>query len=153
LDYGAGYGALYDYLLQKAYKLRLYYGYDILDSMIQEGHKAHGEDPNVVFTSDLSDCPPVDYVCASGVFNIKLNANYDQWTKYVIKCLHDIDELAIKGFSINFLTKYSDAEKMRDNLYYADPCYLFDYCKLNFSRNVALLHDYEIYDFTLLVRK
>ena len=38
-------------------------------------------------------------------------------------------------------------------LYYADPCALFDYCKRNFSRNVALLHDYKIYDFTLIVRK
>ena len=42
---------------------------------------------------------------------------------------------------------------LRLDLYYADPCALFDYCKRSFSRNVALLHDYEIYDFTLLVRK
>ncbi len=84
---------------------------------------------------------------------MKLNADYDQWTKYVVKCLHEINDLALKGFSINFLTKYSDTDRMRDDLYYADPCYLFDYCKLNFSRNVALLHDYEVYDFTLLIRK
>jgi hypothetical protein len=42
---------------------------------------------------------------------------------------------------------------MRRHLYYADPCYLFDTCKKRFSRNVALLHDYEAYDFTIIVRK
>jgi hypothetical protein len=42
---------------------------------------------------------------------------------------------------------------MRDDLYYADPLFLFDYCKRNFAKNVALLHDYRIYDFTIIVRK
>ncbi len=67
--------------------------------------------------------------------------------------LHKMNRLSARGFSVNFLTKYSDADHMRPHLYYADPCYLFDYCKRNFSRNVALLHDYEVYDFTLIVRK
>jgi len=51
------------------------------------------------------------------------------------------------------LTKYPDAARMRSDLYYADPGFFFDYCKRNFSRNVALLHDYNLYDFTILVRK
>jgi hypothetical protein len=42
---------------------------------------------------------------------------------------------------------------MRDNLYYADPFLLFDYCKKTYSRNVALLRDYGLYEFTLLIRK
>ena len=51
------------------------------------------------------------------------------------------------------LTKYSDKEYMRDNLYYADPLFIFDYCKRNFSKQVALLHDYGLYEFTILVKK
>jgi hypothetical protein len=42
---------------------------------------------------------------------------------------------------------------MREDLFYADPCELFDYCKTRFARNVALLHDYGLYEFTILVRK
>jgi len=42
---------------------------------------------------------------------------------------------------------------MKDDLYYADPCYFFDYCKKKFSKNIALLHDYGLYEFTILVRK
>ena len=57
------------------------------------------------------------------------------------------------GFAFNCLTSYSDAHKMRDYLYYADPCALFDLCKRRYSRYVALLHDYKLYEFTILVRK
>ena len=53
------------------------------------------------------------------------------------------------------LTKYSDADRMTEcpDLFYGDPLLFFDFCKRNFSRNVALLHDYGLYDFTILVRK
>ena len=43
-------------------------------------------------------------------------------------------------------------ERMRPDLYYADPCRLFDHCKRRYSRHVALLHDYGLYEFTILVR-
>jgi len=63
--------------------------------------------------------------------------------------------LCSKGFSFNMLTRYSDADRMaqRPDLFYGDPLFFFDFCKCEFSRNVALLHDYGLYDFTILVRK
>ena len=42
---------------------------------------------------------------------------------------------------------------MKDYLFYADPCELFDFCKTRFSQNVALLHDYGLYEFTILVEE
>jgi hypothetical protein len=42
---------------------------------------------------------------------------------------------------------------MRPDLYYGDPCALFDHCKRRYARNVAVLHDYGLYEFTILVRK
>ena len=42
---------------------------------------------------------------------------------------------------------------MRPDLYYADPCFLFDYCQRRYSRWVAVLHDYGLYEFTIVVRK
>ena len=50
------------------------------------------------------------------------------------------------------LTSYSDPDRMRPDLYYGDPCRLFDHCKRRYSRHVALLHDYGLYEFTILVR-
>jgi hypothetical protein len=84
---------------------------------------------------------------------MKLDADLDAWTQVVIEALNQMNAHASKGMAFNMLTKYSDADRMRPDLYYADPGFFFDYCKRNFSRNVALLHDYNLYDFTILVRK
>ena len=153
LDYGCGYAAYADYLESKHFDFSRYIGFDILESMVEKAREIHSDTKRFFFTSDLTKLEPADYATACGVFNMKLDASYDEWTDYVVKCLKEMDSLSVKGFSVNFLTKYSDADKMRPDLYYADPCYLFDYCKTNFSKNVALLHDYHVYDFTLIIRK
>ncbi len=153
LDYGCGYGALASYLLRLGYPMEKYVGFDVLDSMVVKAREVFSPSPQCSFTSNLAELQPVDYTIASGIFNLKLDTPFEAWTEYVVSELHKMNALSLKGFSFNMLTKYSDAEYMRPHLYYADPCYLFDYCKRHFSRNVALLHDYEVYDFTLIVRK
>ena len=153
LDYGCGYGALAGYLLKLNYPLHKYVGFDILESMVAKAREQYNAQTEWTFTSEFDMLGEVDYAIASGIFNLKLDTPFDEWTQYVTSELHKMDHLTRKGFSFNMLTKYSDAEYMRPHLYYADPCYLFDYCKRHFSRNVALLHDYEVYDFTLIVRK
>ena len=152
LDYGCGYGALADYLPTKGFDTD-YYGYDILDSAIEAARQAHEDKPRRTFFTDKSQLPICDYVVASGIFNFRGEQSFEKWTDYVLSVLNEFHRLSQHGFSSNFLTKYSDAEKMRSDLYYADPLFLFDYCKRNFSKNVALLHDYYLYDFTLLIRK
>jgi SAM-dependent methyltransferase len=152
IDYGCGYGALADYIEKKGLQAD-YYGFDILESAIAIARKVHAGKPNITFTADGEHLPVCDYTVASGVFNRHGGHSIEDWTKYVIGVLHHFDSLSRKGFASNFLTKYSDADKMRPEFYYADPLYLFDYCKRNFSKNVALLHDYRLYDFTILVRK
>ena len=39
---------------------------------------------------------------------------------------------------------------MKDYLYYANPEEIIAYCKSNFSKDVALMHDYGLYEFTIL---
>jgi SAM-dependent methyltransferase len=155
LDFGSGYGALLDYLNHKGYQIDLYVGYDILESMVAEGKQRFAGQSNVIFTSNFDEVPAVDYAVASGVFNIKLDSPYEDWTQFALDNLEKLNNLVRKGFASNFLTSYSDAERMqaRADLFYADPCYLFDYCKKHFSRWVSILHDYRLYDFTLIVRK
>ena len=152
LDYGCGYGALAEYLDAKDLDVN-YYGYDILESAIETARQAHMDKPRSRFFTDKSQLPICDYTVASGIFNFRGEQSFEDWTEYVLSVLHEFNQLSLHGFSSNFLTKYSDADKMRPDLYYADPMFLFDYCKHNFSKNVALLHDYRLYDFTLIVRK
>ena len=152
LDYGCGYGALADYLVTRGFDAD-YYGYDILESAIETARKAHQDASRRTFFTDKSKLPTCDYTVASGIFNFRGEQPFEEWTEYVLGVLDEINRLSRRGFSSNFLTKYSDTEKMRPDLYYADPLFLFDHCKRNFSKNVALLHDYRLYDFTLVIRK
>jgi SAM-dependent methyltransferase len=152
LDYGCGYGALADYLVTKGFDVD-YYGYDILESAIETARQVHADKPHRMFFTDKSELPICDYTVASGIFNFRGEQSFEDWTEYVIGVLQEFNQLSRRGFASNFLTKYSDADKMRADLYYADPLFLFDYCKRNFSKNVALLHDYRLYDFTLIIRK
>jgi SAM-dependent methyltransferase len=152
IDYGSGYGAMFDFLHRKGWRFE-YYGIDLIESMIVTGRELHTGVPNAHFTQDERELPVADYLLAGAIFNVKLNTTDETWRAHVIETLHCMDRLCTKGFSFNMLTKYSDADRMRADLYYGDPCFFFDYCKRNFSRNVSLLHDYQLYDFTLLVRK
>jgi len=152
LDYGCGYGALADYIEQKGFHAN-YYGFDILDSAIEMAQRTHSGKPNITFTLNKDHLPVCDYTVASGIFNVRGEQSFEDWTNYVIGLLHHFNTLSRRGFASNFLTKYSDTDKMRADLYYADPLYLFDYCKRKFSKNFALLHDYRIYDFTIIVRR
>ena len=96
---------------------------------------------------------PADYTVASGIFNLRADLSDTAWMAYILETLGHMNAASRKGFSFNILTKYSDADRMRPELYYADPCFFFDYCKRTFSRDVALRHDYREYDFTMIVRK
>ncbi len=149
LDYGCGYGSLIEYLKSR-FKEFEYLGYDVSEEMIV---KAKSIFPNYKFTTILDNNLKFDYVIASGIFNVKLETTDNEWLKYILQIVHQMNQLSTKGFSFNILTKYSDKEYMKDYLYYADPCYFFDYCKRNFSRNVSLLHDYNLYEFTILIKK
>jgi hypothetical protein len=84
---------------------------------------------------------------------LKLDNEAERWGEHVLQMLDRLWSLSTRGLAFNSLTSYSDAEKKRPELDYPDPRFLFDYCKTHFSRQVALLHDYGVYEFTMLVRR
>jgi SAM-dependent methyltransferase len=151
-DYGCGYGALVDELIEQQY-LFIYHGYDIAPAMIEQARALHGHRANVAFSSDEKALAPADYTVASGIFNVMQDVKREDWEQYVLHTLNTLWNLSERGMAFNVLTSYSDADKMRPDLYYADPRALFDYCKTHLSKQVALLHDYGLYEFTILVRK
>ncbi|QFY44884.1 class I SAM-dependent methyltransferase [Candidatus Methylospira mobilis] len=151
-DLGCGYGALLDYLTPQYPDIR-YRGYDIAAGMIESARASHAAAIGASFVLASEPDRIADYSVTSGIFNIRLACPDDAWRDYILRTLAALDRCSTRGFAFNCLTIYSDREKMRPDLYYADPCFLFDYCKRHYSRNVALLHDYGLYDFTLLVRK
>ena len=154
IDYGCGYGAMFDFLNRKGWQFD-YFGVDVNEKMVIAARDSHKNFPNAHFTTVEDELPKADYLVAGSIFNIKLDASYEDWQEFVVKSLRQMNSLCSKGFAFNMLTKYSDADRMaqRPDLFYGDPLFFFDLCKREFSRNVALLHDYGLYDFTILVRK
>ena len=151
-DLGCGYGALSDYLRTK-YQDFAYTGCDVSGDMILAARSRVAYNPKEQFL--LADAPPeiADYGIASGIFNVKLGRSDTEWFEYLEATLEVLNRTSQLGFAFNCLTTYSDTERMRSYLYYADPCALFDLCKRRYSRHVALLHDYGLYEFTIIVRK
>lgn len=151
-DLGCGYGALLDFL-SKNYSVKSYLGVDVSAEMIQAAESRNSKHPNSRFI--MASKPDVigDYGIASGIFNVRQKRTDTEWHDYLQATLDILDRTSRLGFSFNCLTSYSDEDKKRDYLYYADPCRLFDLCKRRYSRQIALLHDYGLYEFTILVRK
>lgn len=153
-DLGCGIGDFNTFLRENEYQF-IYRGYDVMPEMIQEAKRRFDKLSNTFFKiiGSAQEMEVAHYTVASGIFNIRFNCDDDSWLKYILETLTYINEKSTDGFVFNVLTKYSDHEFMKKELYYADPGFLFDYCKTNFSKNVALLHDYDQYDFTILVKQ
>lgn len=152
VDVGCGYGALLDFL-QERYRDFQYLGLDISETMIETARGLHKAAAHAHFVSGTEPEAPVDFAVASGIFNVRLGSDESNWKAYIRDTLQRMHAFSKRGFAFNCLTSYSDADRMRADLHYADPCELFDLCKREFSRNVALFHDYGLYEFTIVVRK
>jgi len=151
-DLGCGYGALYDFLTHR-YESYSYSGIDVSEGMVRSAERRYQDRSKARFVLASEPEQVSDYGVASGIFNVRLGQSDDEWRSYLEATLDALDRTSRFGFAFNCLTSYSDADKMHDYLYYANPCVLFDLCKRRYSRNVALLHDYGLYEFTILVRK
>lgn len=149
-DYGCGYGAYVNYLASRGFSMADYLGLDVSLEMVTEARKQH---PARQFTVGSTSPRIADYAVASGIFNVALDTDRIAWQCYILDTLDAIHAATRRGFAFNCLTSYSDTGFMRPHLYYGNPSFFFDHCKRRYSRHVALLHDYGLYEFTILVRK
>ncbi|MGE3173359.1 MAG: methyltransferase [Planctomycetota bacterium] len=152
LDWGCGYGALLDHLGGDA-RLRRYQGFDIAPAMVAAAERRSAGRATAAFTTDAAALEPADYVVASGIFNVRLDVDVDRWRAYVLATLERMAALARRGLAFNMLTSFSDADRRRDDLFYGDPAWFFDHCKRRLMPRVALLHDYPLWEFTVLARR
>jgi len=151
-DIGCGYGAMHDYLVGEGYAVR-YRGYDVSKAMVEAARKLPRRKPRPVFVSARSALRKSDYAVASGLFNVRLDVSDTRWLEHVDGIIDLLHLTSRRGFAFNCLTSYSDAERKRADLYYGDPRRFFHHCMKRYSRQVAVLHDYGLYEFTVLVRK
>lgn len=149
-ELGCGYGELYKYCIENDYNLEKYIGYDISEEMLTAA-KEYIKGSNISLLNNPQLNTVVDYSTTSGIFNVKFEEKESNWIQYIYDTLENMNHYSKKGFSFNLLTSYVDYHA--ENLFYADPLIFFDYCKKNFSKKVNLIHDYDLYEWTIIVKK
>ena len=147
-DVGCGYGAFLEYLNGRGVKISHFRGLDISERMLEEARRRYPEDEWILGSKLAAEA---DYSFASGIFNVRLKESRVSWRKFIVRTLDELNRYSKRGFAFNLLTSYVDYRE--PHLYYADPCEFFDLCKRRYSKKVALLHDYPLYEWTMLVRK
>jgi SAM-dependent methyltransferase len=151
LDLGCGYGDFLPFVRSRGHR-GPFIGYDIAESMIEAARELHGEGPDRSWNVGAVPQRPADYAVASGIFNVKGDTPTARWSEYVQDTIEILGRSSVRGFGFNVLSMSSDPERRRGDLYYADPVQTLAFCLSRFGRRVALLQDYGLYEFTVLVR-
>ncbi|MEA2018695.1 MAG: methyltransferase domain-containing protein [Campylobacterota bacterium] len=150
-DLGCGYGSMFEYFEKNGFNISKYNGYDISEEMLKSAKEQIGKSQKVELFKNPKLQTKADYSFVSGIFNVRFEGDDESWIKFIEDTLIDLDTNSTKGFAFNVLTSYVDYKE--PHLYYADPMYFFDFCKRNFSKKVSLLHDYNLWEWTIIVKK
>ena len=151
LDLGCGFGDFLRFLRANGHH-GFFIGYDIAPSMIEAAVLLHGEGPDRCWRVGAEPVEAADFAVASGVFNVKGSVPADTWASYVQGTIDILARAGRRGFAFNMLSLSSDALRRRADLYYADPVTMLGDCLAHCGRSVALLQDYGLWEFTVIVR-
>ena len=103
---------------------------------------------------DEAKSQPADYCIGSGLFNMKfLETRQMNGKQYMLARLFGHVGLSRQQGCLLIRSPVILIPIICDaDLYYADPRWCSIFVKRSLAKQVALLHDYGIYDFTILVR-
>jgi SAM-dependent methyltransferase len=150
LDLGCGFGDFCRFLRAAGYH-GPFVGYDVAPNMIAEASRLHGE-ATCQWRVGAEPSEVADFAIASGIFNVKGDVPIDAWSQYVHDTIDTLARAGRRGFAFNVLSLSSDPERRAPNLYYADAGEMLSYCLRRYGRSVALLQDYGLYEFTMIIR-
>jgi SAM-dependent methyltransferase len=151
LDLGCGFGDFLRFLRAEGHR-GYFTGYDIASAMIDEARRLHGNDADCRWQIGARPDEVVDFAVASGIFNVRGEVSTETWVRYVHDTIDILARAGRRGFAFNVLSLSSDPERRSANLFYADASEMLSHCLRRYGRSVALLQDYGLYEFTMIVR-
>lgn len=156
-DFGCGYGALLDYLEKHGYFTSdiVYYGEDLCSNMIHYANQKYKNKKNVSFQCTRKPSFPVMYTFASGIFGLKMDQSYEDWTECAKRTLKKLLETTEKALVFNMLHVRAQPQPLQEpmRLYYADPHMFREYFQKNFSASVEIVENYAWNDWTMIVHR
>ncbi|HEX2053877.1 MAG TPA: class I SAM-dependent methyltransferase [Actinomycetota bacterium] len=147
-DLGCGYASFFTFLDEVLGRdMVRYNGYDLSEAMVEAARRLTDDRANLVQSAEATEV--ADYSFASGPFNVKGDSTYSDWRDYVEESILQLAGKSQRGLAFNLLTTFVDYRQ--DDLFYGDPAHFLSFCKSRISRYVTLLHDYPLYEWTMLV--
>lgn len=152
IDLGCGFGDFLRFLRETGHRGH-FTGYDITPSMIDKARELYGEGDDRQWRVGSAPSETADFAVASGIFNVKGDIPSTTWSSYVLQTIDVLAQSGRQGFGFNVLTMSSDPDRRRPDLYYAEPAEMLSHCLSRYGRSLALLQDYGLYEFTIIVRR
>lgn len=148
LDVGCGLGDLIPFLESQTDGDFNYIGIDIAEKLVDDARLIYGQAGRVFHAGDIFSItiPPIDIAVLSGALSFKLPSI----NEYAFATMKRMFELSREAACLNFLTKYVDFELEKNQHY--QPESIFSNAK-KISKQVNLLHDYPLYEFTVQLIK
>jgi len=149
VDLGCGFGDLLDYLRAGDWQGR-YTGVDLTPELLNEASRRHADDDRATFVcGDFQhlDLPQSDAAIALGVANHRLHEDNLAFTERTVEKMWSISRRVVV---CDFLSSTADADRRRDDLFYADPCDIYALVS-RYSRRIMIHHAYMPFEFQVKI--
>ena len=127
-----------------------YLGVDISEAMIAKAGALH---PGLRFAVGERAGRVADYSVASGIFSVRLSTGDDAWLAHILRDARSARRREPARLRLQLPDPLLGSGAHARGPVLRRSRRLFDHCKRALARNVTLLHDYGLYEFTMLVRK
>lgn len=152
-DVGCGWGALVPFLARRFRNARIdYLGSDVSADMVAQAQALWGHRRGVAFAVGGAGVRNADHAVASGIFNVRLGEPLPAWEAFVAHTLAELHRTTRRGFAVNFLRTLPAGVEATPQLYRTEPERWAAFCRKALGREVVVLADYGMREFTLLAR-
>lgn len=149
IDFGCGFGDLLGYAETRKIDFLDYLGIDINGNLLKIAKQKY-PGGRFIETNILDEKIELnsDYLLSSGVFNHKVEDNY----QFVNDAFIHFDRFAKKGFAVNFISNRIDAPEPDDEIFYFAPERILE-ISYKYSNNIVMRNDYMPFEFTVFINK
>lgn len=154
LDFGCGVGLLIDYLNEIDKLINIdYFGIDISEEMIDfanEKYAKYNFEARDILQNKLKK-ESYDYVIMNGLFTEKREMSQKDMFDFFQSIIKETFAASRRGISFNLMSTHVDWK--RDDLFHLGLDVLTNFLIQNCSRNIVIRMDYQLYEYTVYVKK
>jgi SAM-dependent methyltransferase len=148
LDYGCGYGRMYELNKELMLVKEQYSGYDVSEKFIEHCRKKY---PEARWYDKYSHIQQHTYVVMNGVFTMKCSFTFEQAWQRMRTELTKAWELCTVGVAFNVMSAAVDWQ--REDLFHLPTDTLIEFVTENLSRRFVIRQDYGLREYTMYVYK